>query len=67
MQGGTTPTPLEWAPGNDCASGGQWYYAAQDPITMVPTKLDLCTEACVVVQSDPEASIEIGFACVGPG
>jgi hypothetical protein len=67
MQGGTTPTPLDPAPGNDCANGGQWYYSAQDPNTMLPTKLDLCTDGCTMVQSDPKASIEIRFACVGPG
>ena len=62
--GGTTPMPLDFAPGNDCASGGQWYYSEQDPVALMPTRLELCTDACTTVQSDPAASIEIRFACL---
>jgi hypothetical protein len=67
MQGGTRAVELTPATNNDCAQGGQWYYSAQDPDTGIPTKLQLCPDTCTMVQSDPEANIEIRLACVGPG
>jgi hypothetical protein len=64
-QGGTTDVELTYATANDCAQGGQWYYSEQDPLTTLPTKLDLCPDACTMVQSDLDASIDIRFECLG--
>jgi hypothetical protein len=64
-QGGTQNVPLSYATANDCAQGGQWYYSEQDPVTSLPTKLDLCPDACAMVQSDLDATIDIRFECLG--
>jgi hypothetical protein len=64
-QGGTTNVELTYATNNDCAQGGQWYYSAQDPVTSLPTKLELCTDACTMVRSDLDAAMDIQFECLG--
>jgi hypothetical protein len=63
-QGGSTPVLLTEAPLDDCAQGGQWYYSAADPVTWLPTQIDLCPDMCNSVQSELDVSIEIQFACV---
>jgi hypothetical protein len=64
MQGGVTPQVLDMALANDCTNGGQWYYSEQDPVTNIPTKLELCPAACTVVQADLDAFIDIRFKCI---
>jgi hypothetical protein len=64
-EAGTTDHSLVMAPNNDCASGGDWYYSEQDPVTMIPTKLELCPDVCTTVQSDLDASIHMRFECLG--
>ncbi len=63
-QGGTTDLPLDPAPAFDCANGGQWQYSEYDTYG-IPTRIDLCGEACARVQSDPAAIVEILSSCSG--
>jgi hypothetical protein len=57
--GGTTLLIGQTSSASDCATGG-WYY---DNAT-APTRIFLCPNTCAVVQSDPNASLQIVLGCV---
>jgi hypothetical protein len=63
--GGKPPVLMTPARANDCANGGQWYYSVQDPITLLPTQIDLCPDACAMARAELDVSIQIQFACLG--
>ena len=62
--GSADPDPIAWVASDaDCdAQSGGWYYDRNS----TPTRMLLCDATCTVVQADPEAQLDIAFACVTP-
>ncbi|MEJ7735487.1 MAG: hypothetical protein WKG00_40660 [Polyangiaceae bacterium] len=59
--GNGNPSSIGNVPGGAaaCDAQGGWYY--DDPVN--PTQIILCPATCTVVQSDPDAKVEVLFGC----